>query len=212
MLRLQENGCANIEPVSPSHHLPGLLEALGIAVAEGLHLPVVYNTNAYEAPETLDLLNGIVDVYLPDLKYASNSCSSRYSDVDNYVEVARTAILKMHAQVGNLVVNIEGAAVRGLVLRHLVLPGDLSGTKETLLWISENLPRTVTVSLMAQYIPLHRSGEFPELNRSVTTDEYERAVDYAWDLGLENVFVQDLASQEVGLPDFRAGQPFDWDA
>lgn len=210
MLRLRDQSCANIEPVSPTHHLPGLLEGLGMAVAGGLDLPVVYNTNGYETSETLELLEGIVDVYLPDLKYASDECASRYSDVGDYVEVARSAILKMHSQVGNLVVNLEGVAVRGVILRHLVLPGNLSGTKETLLWISENLPLTVTVSLMAQYLPLHRSGEFPGLNRTVTAEEYERAVDLAWDLGLVNVFVQDLAAQEVGVPDFRLGLPFDW--
>jgi len=210
MLYLQAQGCASIEPVSPSHHLPGLLEALGIAIAGGLHLPVVYNTNGYETSGTLDLLDGIVDVYLPDLKYAADNHASRYSDVGDYVQVARSAILKMHAQVGNLVVNLNGTAVRGLILRHLVLPGNLSGTTETLFWIKENFPPTVTISLMAQYVPLHRSREFPELNQAVTAEEYERAVDLAWDLGLENVFVQDLASGEVGVPNFGIALPFDW--
>lgn len=211
MLELQELECANIEPVSPSHHLPGLLESLANAVEKGLRLPVVYNTNGYENPETLDLLEGIVDVYVPDLKYSSPDAASRYSDARDYVSVAREAVLKMHAQVGNLVVDIHGGAVRGLIVRHLVLPEGNAGTRDTLLWIKDNLPATVTISLMAQYSPLHRSREFPPLDRAVTAAEYEEAVDLAWDLGFENVFVQDVESQTAGIPDFGSSRPFNWD-
>jgi putative pyruvate formate lyase activating enzyme len=211
MLRLRDAGCSNIEPVSPSHHLPGLLEAISLAAAAGVELPVVYNTNAYETAETMGLLEGVVDVYLPDLKYASDEIALKYSDVPDYVEQARAAILKMYAQVGNLVVDIHGRAVRGLILRHLVLPENLAGTTETLWWIRDNLPRTVTISLMAQYAPRHRSAGYPPLDRPVAPDEYQAAVDLAWDLGFENVFVQDLAAQEVGVPDFQLDQPFDWE-
>lgn len=210
MLRLQSEGCSTIEPVSPSHHLPGLLTALADATARGLALPVVYNTNGYESPETLDLLDGIVDVYLPDLKYASNQAAGTYSDAGDYVQTARSAILKMYDQVGNLVVDLTGTAVRGMILRHLVLPGDLAGTRETLLWVHDHLPATVTLSLMAQYSPLHRSGQFAELSRKLDADEYDRAVDFAWDLGFENVFVQDLSSHETGIPDFQDDSPFHW--
>jgi putative pyruvate formate lyase activating enzyme len=211
MLLLQEHGCWNLELVSPTHHLPGSLEAIAMAVDKGLKIPVVYNSNAYEAPETLDLLEGIVDVYLPDLKYASNEHASRLSDVADYVQTARSAIVRMHEQVGNLVLDLHGRAVKGLILRHLVLPGDLSGTRETLLWLHDNLPHTVTISLMAQYGPMHRSAAFPPLNRRVTFDEYENAVDLAWELGFENVFIQDLESQTVGIPDFYRTRPFEWD-
>lgn len=211
MLELQGTGCANVELVSPSHHLPGVLEALALAVEDGLNCPVVYNTNGYESTDTLDLLDGVVDVYLPDLKYADPVAALRYSDAADYVNVARSAILKMHSQVGNLVVDIQGCAVRGMILRHLVLPGDISGTAATLIWVSENLPETVTLSLMAQYAPLHRSAAFPPLNRKLSTHEYEQAVDLAWQMGFENVFVQDLESNETGIPDFSSGQPFDWD-
>ncbi len=210
MIRLQAQGCSNVEAVSPSHHLPGLLEALAIAVEGGLDLPLVYNTNGYESPDTLDLLDGIVDVYLPDLKYADEDAALKYSDAPDYVERARNAVLSMHAQVGNLVVDLPGRAVRGLLLRHLVLPHGASGTTETLRWIDRHLPSTVTVSLMAQYSPLHRSREFPPLNRRITPQEYDEAVDLAWDMGLENVFVQDLDSDEVGIPDFVSHQPFQW--
>ncbi|MEW6533639.1 MAG: radical SAM protein [Thermodesulfobacteriota bacterium] len=210
MLALQAAGCSNIEPVSPSHHLPGLLEALAIARGEGLTLPVVYNTNGYESLETLELLDGIVDIYLPDLKYASNESAQRYSDAADYVGTARDAILAMHRQVGNLVVDMHGRAVRGLMIRHLVLPGNVAGSADTLAWIGENMPVTVTISLMAQYSPLHQSNRHPEINRKLSAEEYDRVVDLAWDMGFENVFVQDLAAQGHGIPDFEQETPFDW--
>ncbi len=211
LLRLQKRGCSTIEPVSPTHHLPGLLNALARAAEQGLDLPLVYNTNGYESIETLELLDGIVDVYLPDLKYPSNSQALKYSDAEDYVETARGAILKMHSQVGDLVVDDRGTAVRGLILRHLILPGDASGTKETLLWVRDNLPITVTLSLMAQYVPLHRSKDFPPMDRMITSEEYDKAVDAAWVLGFENVFIQEVDSQESGIPDFTLTKPFNWE-
>ena len=191
--------------------MPGLLKALAIAVEQGLDLPVVYNTNGYESSDTLELLDGIVDVYLPDLKYASNREALKYSDAENYVEKARAAILEMHSQVGNLVVDVQGRAVRGLILRHLILPGDVSGARETLMWVRDNFPLTVTLSLMAQYAPLHRSRHFPPIDRTITWEEYERAVDMAWDLGFQNAFVQDMKAQETGIPDFHLSEPFKWE-
>jgi putative pyruvate formate lyase activating enzyme len=211
ILRLQKIGCSTIEPVSPTHHLPGLLKALAIAAEQGLVLPVVYNTNGYESVQTLELLDGIVDIYLPDLKYASNDEALKYSDVPDYVEKARAAILKMHAQVGNLAVDVQGRALRGMILRHLVLPGEISGTRETLVWVRDNLPITVTLSLMAQYTPLHRGKHFPLLDRTITCQEYDRAVEKAWELGFENTFVQEMDSQEAGIPDFGLSEPFRWE-
>ncbi|AFM27615.1 pyruvate formate lyase activating protein-like uncharacterized Fe-S protein [Desulfomonile tiedjei DSM 6799] len=210
MLHLQEQGCANIEFVSPNHHLPGLLEALSIAFDRGLDLPIVYNTNGYEAPDILDLLEGVIDVYLPDLKYASEKLAGRYSDASEYPRVAREAILKMYAQVGDLQLDSDGRAIRGMILRHLILPGDISGTRETLTWIRDSLPRSVTVSLLAQYAPLHRAYEDLHLSRKITQEEYDRVLDLAWDMGLENAFIQDLDSQDMGIPDFRAEKPFIW--
>ncbi len=211
ILRLQENGCSTVEPVSPSHQLPAFLEAMAMAVEAGLTLPVVYNTNGYESLETLDLLDGIVDVYLPDLKYASSQTAGLFSDAEDYVSTARAAILRMHSQVGNLVTDLTGRAIRGLIVRHLVLPGDTAGTFETLTWLSENLPSTLTLSLMAQYSPLHRSQYFPPINRPTTYGEYEAAIDYAWTKGFENVFIQELDSQEAGIPDFSSHNPFSWE-
>jgi len=211
ILRLQEQGCSNVELVSPSHHLPGVLHALAHAVERGLSIPVVYNTNGYEALETLNLLDGIVDVYLPDLKYASATKAFQYSATPDYVETARAAILKMHSQVGNLVVDVRSRAVRGLILRHLVLPGDIAETYETLAWIRDHLPRTITLSIMAQYTPLYRSSAFPPLDRALTAEEYDGAIDYAWSLGFENVFIQHMNSRETGVPDFTLDQPFNWE-
>ncbi len=211
MLRLQKQGCATLEPVSPSHHLPGLLEALALAAEQGLEIPIVYNTNGYEAPETLGLLEGIVDVYLPDLKYADTLQALLYSDVGDYVQIARSAVLEMHSQVGNLVVDVHGTAVRGLILRHLILPNGAAGTEATLNWIRDNLPITVTLSLMAQYSPLHRTSEIPQLNGKLTPQEYEDAVDLAWSLGFQNVYVQDMDSSDAGIPDFTLENPFVWD-
>lgn len=210
MLRLQAQGCSTIEPVSPSHHLPGLLEALAMAADEGLRLPVVYNSNGYESQEVIDLLDGVVDVYVPDIKYADANASRRYSDVADYPEVARNAVLKMHAQAGKLVLGLDGIATRGIIVRLLVLPDDAAGTEETLLWIHEHLPLTTTISLMAQYSPLHRGGDFPPLDRPITREEYDRAVDFAWNLGFEEVFVQEMDARNVGVPDFRVDKPFVW--
>ena len=211
ILRLQKCGCSTIEPVSPTHHLPGLLKALAIAAEQGLDLPVVYNTNGYESVHTLELLDGIVDIYLPDLKYAFNNQAMKYSDAADYVEKARSAILKMHTQVGNLVVDVHGRGVRGMILRHLILPGDVSGTRQTLVWVRDNLPITVTLSLMAQYAPLHREKDFPPLDRTITCKEYDRAVDTAWELGFENAFIQEMDSRESGIPDFTLSKPFNWE-
>ncbi len=211
MLRLQGQGCATLEPISPSHHLPGLLEALALAKEQGLHIPVVYNTNAYETSETLDLLEGIVDVYLPDLKYADPNRARLYSDAEDYVQIARSAILRMHSHVGNLVVDVHGTAVRGMILRHLILPNGAAGTEATLGWIRDNLPITVTLSLMAQYSPLHGSAHITELNRKLTPQEYEDAIDLAWEMGFENVFIQDMNSTDTGIPDFTRESPFAWD-
>ena len=211
MLNLQKLGCSNIEAVSPSHHLPGFLTALSIARRMGLHLPIVYNSNGYESTETLDLLEGVIDIYLPDLKYASDVMALRYSATGDYVEHARKAVLKMHEQVGNLVLAMNGAATKGLILRLLILPVDISGTFQTLLWIKDNFPTAVTISLMAQYSPLHKANQHPPLNRRVTQAEYDDMVDMAWSLGFENIFVQDFSSQDSGIPDFSSREPFQWD-
>jgi putative pyruvate formate lyase activating enzyme len=210
MLKLQESGCSTLEAVSPTHHLAGLLEALALARDEGLDLPFVYNTNGYETSATLDLLDGVVDVYLPDLKYASNEAAAKFSDCPDYVEIARAAVLRMRRQVGDLIVDTGGCAKRGLIIRHLVLPEGISGAQETLWWMFDHVPKTVTLSLMAQYVPMREAFGYPPLDRPITEREYDEVLDLAVNLGFTNVFIQDPASRSIGVPDFSRPQPFDW--
>jgi putative pyruvate formate lyase activating enzyme len=210
MLRLQSEGCSCIEPVSPSHYLPGLLEAISIARAQGLVLPIVYNSNGYESALTLELLEGVVDVYLPDLRYSSESMAREYSDAPGYVDIARDAIMKMYSHTGDLVVNLQGIAISGIIIRLLVLPNDVAGVEQSLMWIRDNLPASVTLSIMSQYSPLFRAGLYPPLNRATSEDQYNEIIDICWDMGLENAFVQDYESKDLGIPDFESNEPFYW--
>ncbi|MDD3471555.1 MAG: radical SAM protein [Syntrophaceae bacterium] len=211
MIKLQKYGASNIEPVSPTHQMNVFLEALGIAAQRGLDLPVVYNSGGYDSLEALKLLRGVVHVYMPDLKYADSKMSAKYSDCDDYVEVARQAIKEMYDQVGELELDADGRAIKGLIIRHLVLPNSISGSEQTMLWIRNNLSPKVTISLMSQYSPMYDAIKYPELNRRIKASEYNKIVDYCWDLGLENVFVQDIRSQDSCIPDFRNDKPFSWD-
>lgn len=210
MLRLQDEGALNIEPVSPTHQVHAFIEALGLAMSKGLDLPVVYNCGGYESLEAIKLIEGIVDIYLPDLKYADNNAALKYSDCPDYVGHARAAILEMYSQVGDLELDRDGNAVRGLMIRHLVLPNDASGTVDTLQWLKANLSTDVTISLMAQYSPMFQARHFDKLNRRISRDEYESVVDKCWELGFENVFIQDFQSQDLGIPDFTEDEPFRW--
>ncbi len=211
MLNLKAQGCWNIEPVSPTHYLPWFLDSLSEAVEKGLDLPIVYNTNGYETPGTLEILDGIVDIYLPDLKYASNIAAKDYSGASNYVEITRKAIKIMYSQVGELLTDQNGRGVKGLIIRHLILPNDVSGTEETLFWVAANLPSSVALSLMAQYAPLHVAKKYPELMTPIAKTEYEAILDLAWELNLDNAFVQEIESRECGIPDFSKENPFVWE-
>ncbi len=211
IIELWEQGCSCIEPISPTPHLPGLLEALSMAHGAGMDLPIVYNTNSYETSKTLDLLDGVVDIYLPDLRYSSNRMAELYSDAPGYVDMARQAILKMRDQVGDLVVDDQGVAIRGIIIRLLALPDDVAGVKESIFWIKDNLPLSTTISLMAQYSPLYKASDYPRLNRRISAREYDELVDFCWDLGFENTFIQDHSAQDYGIPDFRSKSPFSWD-
>jgi len=198
MLRLQEAGAHNINLVTAAPYAPLVVEALDIARAKGLHLPVVYNTSAYEKVETLRLLKGYVDVYLPDLKYAFEETARRLSGAPDYFAVATAAIYEMLEQVGGEPV-FDGAGLmeRGLIVRHLVLPGHLPETRAVLTWIRDHLPRTVPVSLMAQYLPCHKARHFPPLDRRLTEAEYNLALATFFDLGLENGWAQELSAADA---------------
>lgn len=212
MLDLERQGVHFIGWVSPSHVVPGLLKSLALARRMGLTLPIVYNSNGYDQVPTLKLLDGIVDVYLPDLKYADAAVARRISHIDDYPERSRSAVLEMFRQVGPLTVDSGGLAESGLLVRHLVLPEGLAGTWETLCFVALELSPEVPVSLMSQYRPVHKAARTPALNRGITVAEYEEAVRMARDLGLETLYVQDPEETLHNLPDFsRRENPFPLD-
>jgi putative pyruvate formate lyase activating enzyme len=209
MLQLQAQGCHNINLVSPSHFVPQIVKALSIAAPWGLSLPVVYNTNAYDSLETIRELEGVVDIYLPDLKYASDDYAMRYSQAPDYVGTARAAIREMFRQTGGLVLDDDGMAQRGVIVRHLILPHDISGTRESLQWLSREVSTDITLSLMSQYHPGHQAGEHPELWRQITAAEHAAAMDALEESGIENGWAQGPEAPENYLPDFkRKGHPF----
>jgi putative pyruvate formate lyase activating enzyme len=208
MLELQGKGVHNINLVSPTHYGPQIIEALALARQQGLRLPVVYNTGGYDSLELLKELAGKIDIYLPDLKYFNNENALKYSGAGNYVETARAGIEEMFRQVGNLKGG-EGQGMRGkgILVRHLVLPDNLSNSFEVLEFLA-SLSKDIWVSIMSQYSPQHRAGEFPELNRKLSPAEYQRVIDHAEKLGLHNLYIQELESSEVYLPDFGRDDPF----
>lgn len=184
MLELQRMGCHNINFVSPSHVVAQVIEALRIAVWKGLTIPVVYNTGGYDSIKALKLMEGIVDIYMPDMKYSSNEVAYKYSGVMNYVEVNRNAVKEMHRQVGDLILNNIGIAIRGLLVRHLILPDGLAGTQEIMKFLSEEISQNTYVNIMNQYRPCYKAGEFPELSRRITHKEWLIAVNIARKYGL----------------------------
>ena len=189
MLGLQQQGCHNINLVTPEHVVPQVLEALAIAIDRGLNLPIVYNTSAYDAPESLALLDGIVDLYMPDFKYWSPALSRAYLKAGDYPEVARVAIREMHRQVGRLRVTADGLAARGVLLRHLVMPGALDETRAILEWVARELGPDTYINLMDQYRPAGKvgAGRYAELNRRLRSDEFAEALRIADALGLRRL-------------------------
>jgi putative pyruvate formate lyase activating enzyme len=189
MLELQAQGCHNINLVTPEHVAPQIVQALPFAIEEGLRLPLVYNTSAYDSMESLALLDGLVDIYMPDFKYWDAEMARKYSRAADYPEVARRAIKEMHRQVGNLIIEDNGLARRGLLIRHLVMPGDVAGTRAVMQWIADELSPETYVNIMAQYYPAGKvsRSDHAEINRRVTPAEYERALDAAWRAGLKRL-------------------------
>ena len=203
MLRLQELGCHNIDLVSPSHQVKSLRLSIRLAKEQGLTIPVVYNTNSMDNLDALRSLEGLVDIYLPDLKY-SNDCIARdLSTAHSYVSKSRAAISEMYRQVGNLETDEDGIAVKGLIVRHLVLPNGLSGSEESLTWLTREVSPEVAVGVMSQYYPTHRALEYPKLSRRITRNEYLEVVHLVEELRLENGWLQGIGSAEHYRPDFR---------
>jgi putative pyruvate formate lyase activating enzyme len=191
MLELQRRGAHNINFVTPTHYMPRILEALAIAVEGGFNIPIVYNTSGYEVLPALKLLDGIVDIYLPDMRYARDDFAKKYSKAKNYGAYNRAAVKEMFRQVGLLKTGADGIAQRGLIIRHLVLPEGISGTEETLKFIAEELSPEIAVSLMDQYFPTYKAVDFPEIDRKITATEYEAAQDLMERHGLYEGWVQE---------------------
>ena len=184
-------------------YVPQIIEAIKIAKDKGLSLPIIYNTNGYENVETIKALNGYIDVYLPDLKYFDNNLAKKYSNINNYFDIASSAIKEMYFQVGLPQFNKDGLIQRGLIIRHLVLPNNLDNSKNVLLWIKENMPSKIYISLMAQYFPTHKAKNIPELSRPLTIEEYNDIRKYFTKLGFVNGYFQELGTnEEQYVPDF----------
>ena len=211
MLELQGKGCHSIGLVSPTHFVPQIVRSLMIAVEEGLRLPLVYNTNAYDSVEVLQLLDGIIDIYLPDLKYAFEEDGWKYSKVPNYPQCAKAAIQEMHRQVGSeLVYGDDGLIKRGLIIRHLILPNDIAGSEESLQWVKDTLGNNVTLSIMAQYYPTHKATEIDLLNRKIYAGEYMRVLRLLEKFKMNKGWAQEWErASEYYRPEFQdRAQPF----
>jgi putative pyruvate formate lyase activating enzyme len=207
MLLLQEQGAHNINFVSPSHMMFQTADAIEAAKKKGLALPVVYNSNGYDSVDALRQIRGLVDIYLPDIKYLDNELGKKFSAVDDYAGIVPGVLLEMLDQAGDLKMNDDGIAVRGLLVRHLVLPGQMENSRRCLDLLAGMSP-DIHVSIMSQYSPQYRAGTYPEINRTLTDDEYDEIICYALELGLENAFIQKLESQAHYLPDFDQKRPF----
>ena len=188
MINLQKRGCHNINFVTPTHYTLQIVKALKIAIENGLHIPLVYNCGGYESRSTIALLDGIVDIYMPDMKYSDAEPAERYSNAPDYFEVCKEAVKEMHRQVGDLIVDNRGIAVRGLLIRHLVLPDGLAGSAKVFEFIATELSKESYVNIMVQYRPMYKAYEYKELNRGVTMSGYQEALDSAKAWGLHRGF------------------------
>ncbi len=197
MIELQLRGCHNINFVTPEHVVPQMVEALPIAIRRGLHVPIVYNTSAYDSMESLELLDGIVDIYMPDFKFWDEELSLKYMKAKDYPVAARRAIKEMHRQVGDLVLDENGLAQRGLMIRHLVMPGEIAGTKEIMQFIASEVSTNTYVNVMAQYYPAGKvsADQYADINRNIERSEYEAAIKAARDAGLSRLDPRELSGR-----------------
>jgi putative pyruvate formate lyase activating enzyme len=187
MLSLQAKGCHNINLVSPTHVVPYILEALELAVGMGLYLPLVYNSGGYDSVQTLELLDGIIDIYMPDMKYSNDKIAEQLSGIKDYPKINKAAIKEMHRQVGDLQLDEQGIAQRGLLVRHLVLPNRLAGTEEIVAFLAQEVSTNTYLNIMAQYHPCHKAFDIPQLSRPVSKQEFNEAIDLAHRQGLNRL-------------------------
>ncbi len=182
--------------MSPTIYIEQIIESLKIAKDKGLKLPIIYNSNGYENVEALKKLEGLIDVYLPDLKYAEDEVALKYSKVKNYFLIAKSAIKEMERQVGTPKFNENGMIQKGLIIRHLIMPGSIENTKKVLKWIKENIDENVYVSVMTQYFPTYKAEEYQEINRKITKEEYEEIEEYIYELDIQNGYMQDFCEND----------------
>ena len=193
----QEKNVQNVNLVTPTSYAPQIIEAIKIAKRKGFKIPIIYNTNGYENVETIKMLKGYIDIYLPDLKYYYNELGEKFSRVKNYFEISTEAIKEMYNQVGAPVFDKDGVMKKGLMIRHLILPNNIDNSKKVLKWIKDNMSENVYVSIMAQYFPTHKAKQNEELNRKLTKQEYEEIEEYLYNvLKLENGYIQELGEHE----------------
>jgi putative pyruvate formate lyase activating enzyme len=196
MIRLQNMGCHNINLVTPTHVMPNILRATKIALEKGLHIPLVYNTSGYEREEIIKLLDGIVDIYLPDMKYMDGDKAAKYSSgARNYPEAAQKAIIEMRRQVGRLLTDEKGIALRGLMIRHLVMPNRVADTEKFVRWVAENLSRDTYINIMPQYRVEYKAFDYPEIARGIKISEFLEAMDWALEKGLTNLDPKSLSTK-----------------
>lgn len=199
----QKRGAHNINLVTPTHYVPQIVEALDLAKRKGLHIPILFNTNGYENIETIKLLKGYIDVYLPDIKYFNDKYSKKYSNVKDYFIHASKAVEEMFSQVGKVQFNNEGLIEKGVIIRHLMLPGLLFDSKKIIDYIYSAFGDSIYLSLMNQYVPMHNACNFPEINRPLSSKHYDSMIDYCLSLGVKNAFIQDEGtSSKIFVPEF----------
>ena len=202
-LEQQERGATNINLVTPTHFVPQIISALKMAKRSGLNIPIVYNTNSYENIETLKLLNGYVDIYLPDFKYFKDSYAIKYSNAPDYFKVASNAIMEMFKQVGTPEFDHNGIMKKGVIVRHLMMPGLLFDSKKIIDYLYKTYKDSIYISIMNQYTPTKNLSKYPEINRKVTKKHYDALIDYCLSLGIKNAFIQDEGTaSESFIPDF----------
>jgi putative pyruvate formate lyase activating enzyme len=210
MMRLQDGGCHNIGLVSPTHFAPQIIKAIFLAAGMGLKLPIIYNSNGYDSVDTLKLFEGIIDIYLPDIKYGDDSTGVELSKAPHYFQTSKEAVREMFRQTGDKLIYEDNVVVKGMIIRHLILPNGLSESEEVFRFISEELSRDIHISLMSQYYPTHKSFINPLISRNITAREYQKALDLLDKYGLHNGWHQEMESHETYRPYFNVDrvEPF----
>jgi putative pyruvate formate lyase activating enzyme len=212
MLKLHEAGAHNINLVSPSIWIPQIIQALSAAKQSGLNIPIVYNTGGYDDPDIIKMLDGIIDIYMPDIRYSSNTMAEKYSHIKNYVEYSRASVREMYRQAGILKLDKKGIAKKGMIIRLLVMPGDIAGINETLDFLKNELSPDIHLSIMAQYHPEYKACTIPVISRRISEEEYSKVTDYAEELGFYNGWTQEYSSlsekEDLFIPDFKNKKVF----